>query len=132
VYGVTIGANGTVDEAATRARRAELRRDVAWVTVEQKPEDDYRGARRIFVVSTKLATELDVAAGALCELVNPRGPNLRGWISVDERPAAADRLALGPFGRAVLNCGEGGKFQLNPITEGAGTVSGACVASRTG
>jgi N-methylhydantoinase B len=114
-YGVIVTSNGDIDEPATRERRARLAHRRNWVKIKAVGNDEYCGARRRFVVSTALAKRLAVEDGALCELVNPHGPSLRGWIGVDERQVAPTSLALGPFGRAVLRSNDGDTFEMRPI-----------------
>jgi N-methylhydantoinase B len=112
-YGVVVGNDGTIDETATARQRAALTGKAIWVVVGDTPNDHYQGARRLFVISSTLADALAVHNGALCELVNPRGPSLRGWVSVAE--PGDERLPLGPFARAILRCSDGDRFELRAI-----------------
>ena len=114
IYGVDITADGKVDEAKTRERRSKLSREHATVIIGASKQDEYAGARRLFVVAEALATKLAVNDGALCELINPRGPNLRGWIRIDSR-ASSMEMPVGPFGRAILRWNAGDAFQLRSI-----------------
>jgi len=115
VYGAVIDQAGEVDAACTQRLRDELKRQRVVVSVVAAPDEQYDGARRIFAVGRSIADALRVKDGDLCELVNIRGPNLRGWIRVDGQATDGDALALGPFGRAILRCNERDRYVLRPL-----------------
>jgi hypothetical protein len=86
-----------------------------WVVVSDTLNDAYRGARRVFIISSWLADALEMRDGALCELLNPRGPSLRGWVCIDAEGSVGSNLPLGPFARAILRCSNGDRFELRSI-----------------
>jgi N-methylhydantoinase B len=113
-YGVVLAQGGAVDHAATARRRQQIRHARTMLRVEAGDSDEHEGARRIFGVSHATAQKLGITEGQLCEIVNPAGPSLRGWARV--RPTRPDdSLVLGPFGRSILRCKAGDRFELRRI-----------------
>ena len=119
VYGVSIDADGKVDEKNTGVKRTELFQKQTIVRIEITNHDEYCGSRRLLIVGKTLAKQLEVCDGALCELINPRGPGLRGWICIEERFQSTDCIPLGPFGREILRFTAGDTFAIRPITRAA-------------
>ncbi len=117
-FGVVMTDSGGVDERATLRRRQELQETRVMLPIVVADEDLYQGARRIFEISPAAAKLLRVRDGALCEIINPYGPSLRGWARVVAH-ALDGVLHLGPFGRAVLRCEAGSRFELRCIGRAA-------------
>jgi hypothetical protein len=116
VYGVALDSSGTANNNATPRLRDTIREQRVSVEVLGTDTDQYEGARRIFTIGRDAAQALRVVGGDLCELVNPKGPNLRGWVRVDEARGRGVELPLGPFGRAILCCAErGDRYVLRPV-----------------
>jgi N-methylhydantoinase B len=113
-YGVVLDDASAVDEWATAQRRREISESRVMLRIAGADEDVYDGTRRVFALSADAAKRLGVCGGELCELANPGGPSLRGWVRLDAA-IAADALWLGPFARAVLRCEEGSHFELRKI-----------------
>ena len=114
-YGVVL-RRGSIDIAATKARRREMRdarREIAVLSVDLDEYDEV--GRRICRISRKLAKELRVKDGDLVEYV-PRklGPHMKAWVVVDAKLAAA-RSPLGPKGRGVMRARGGSKLVLRPL-----------------
>ena len=103
-YGVALDASGTIDNGATQRLRARIAQGRITVAIAAAADDHYAGPRRVFASVTISPRALGVVEGALCELANPHGPSLRGWIEVDDEASRGDSLPLGPFGRAILRC----------------------------
>ncbi|VTU16779.1 hydantoinase B/oxoprolinase family protein [Variovorax sp. PBL-E5] len=113
-YGVALTDIGEVDERATdRLRRAMMDARVR-LQVQSTESDQYDGARRIFSLSTASAQRLGATDGVLCEIANPDGPSLRGWVRIDAQ-RSNDALPLGPFACAILRCQQGSRFELRRI-----------------
>jgi len=113
IYGVVLSTD-KADHDNTHAWRRELKGKEIVLKIRTTDKDIYQGARRLFFISEVTAHALGVCEGDLCELVNWRGPNLRGWVRI-EKDAISDEMALGPFGCAILRCESGDLFQLRPI-----------------
>lgn len=117
-YGVVLTDAGAADERASLEQRQEIAQARAMLSIEAAREDRYDGPRRIFEVAPAVAARLRVEDGALCEIANPGGPSLRGWARVAAN-AQDGVLPLGPFGRAVLRCETGARFELRRIGRAA-------------
>jgi N-methylhydantoinase B len=113
-FGVVFTDAGQVDERASLQQRQGLEDARVMLAIAAAGEDAYRGARRIFEITPAVAKRLSLADDALCEIANPGGPSLRGWARIASSAPEAE-LALGPFGRAVLRCESGGRFELRRI-----------------
>src|SRR5712692_452022 len=79
VYGVVLH-EGAPDLAATAVRRAALRAARLRVRVVAGPDLD-AGRGRAIRLDAETAARLGVQAGAVVELVNPRGAPLRAWVA---------------------------------------------------
>lgn len=114
-YGVAVDGGGVVNRDGSVRLREEIRRQRVTVAVVVVDDDCYKGVRRIFAIGRSVASALQVADGDLCELVNTKGPNLRGWARIDDTRADGDELPLGPFGCAILRCYERDRYVLRPV-----------------
>jgi hypothetical protein len=114
-YGVALDGDGGVDVNATRRLRDTIRRERINVEIVATDADLYDGARRIFAIGRGAARALRVADGELCEIVNPRGPNLRGWVRIENAESRNGVLPLGPFGREILRCNQRDHYQLRVL-----------------
>ncbi|HVZ46811.1 MAG TPA: hydantoinase B/oxoprolinase family protein [Ramlibacter sp.] len=113
-YGVVLSDSGAVDERESAKRRQEIGQARVMVAVTAGGEDVYDGPRRVFEVPPSVARRLDAGDGTLCEIANPGGPSLRGWLRVAPH-AAEGALSLGPFAREVLRCEPASRFELRRI-----------------
>lgn len=114
-YGVVLDERGVVDQAATNNLRTKRATAAVKVTIQATATDEYAGARRVFAVSEDVARKLGAGDEALCELLNPRGPSLRGWLRIVRSSAKTDRLPLGPFATAILRCADCERYELRRV-----------------
>lgn len=114
-YGVVLDQRGGVDQSATDTQRRRRADAAVKVEIQAVATDEYAGARRIFAVSADVARRLGADDEALCELLNPHGPSLRGWLRIVRGEAKTDRLSLGPFAIAILRCTGGERYELRRI-----------------
>jgi N-methylhydantoinase B len=127
-YGVVLGGDGTVDDAATASLRASLAAARCRVTIVADDRDPYaglKGRHRRFRVAPALAASLGLEAADLVELRGRHPAPLRGWITLD-RAAALDAIGLDAFGRAVLGVESGEtvevrRLEMPPIPGGMAT-----------
>ncbi len=110
-YGVVF-ANGVPDAEATRARRAALRagRVRARVAAGGGLEGDGRPIRLDGVTARRLGA----AAGAIVELVNPRGAPLRAWVTATD----AARVEVAPQALRMLALSDGAEIEIRPVHSG--------------
>jgi N-methylhydantoinase B len=114
-YGVVWRA-GAVDLAATAARRAELR--AARLRVRLTPVGDLEAERgRLIRVDETSAARLGIGAGAIVELVNPRGAPLRAWVAA-LLPGNGARAEIAPAALAMLAAGDA-PVELRAVHSGA-------------
>lgn len=113
VFGAVLTDSGALDEPASLERRRALDEARVMLSITAADEDSYQGARRIFEIAPAVARRLGLADGGLCEIANPGGPSLRGWARIAVSTNAA--MPLGPFGRAILRCASGGRYELRRI-----------------
>ncbi|MEM7406424.1 MAG: hydantoinase B/oxoprolinase family protein [Pseudomonadota bacterium] len=112
-YGVVLAADGSVDEDATAATRAQLQEERVLIALTGSNQDDYDGPRRTLKLPTDLANRLSVTDGSLVELtLAGSGAALRGWVQVD---ATLDSLRLGPEGLSVLGAKAGDTAELRAV-----------------
>lgn len=102
-YGVVL-KDGSVDAAATDAKRAELSQTKISVAVELSNEEMTDGPRRQFLVPKSLATSLDVADGDLIEIVTGRGSPLRAWARLGD---GGDNLVVSASSMDILGVAPG-------------------------
>ena len=114
-YGVVI-KRGSVDQAATTARRTEMRNSRKTISVLSAPNDEYDDVgRRICRIPRKLASALGVKNGDLVEYVPRRlGPHMKAWVVVD-RSLSGSQSPLGPKGRSVMRARGSSKIVLRPL-----------------
>jgi N-methylhydantoinase B len=119
-YGV-IWRDGAVDEAATRARRDCLR--AARPRVRLHPVRDLDADRgRLVRLDATTAARLGVGAGAIVELVNPRGAPLRAWVAA-VLPGNGERAEIAAAAVAMLALPADALVELRAVHSGSlGTV----------
>ena len=114
-YGV-IWRHGTVDAAATQAKRAALR--AARLRVRLHAVSDLDADRgRLVRLDAHTADRLGVAPGAVVELVNPRGAPLRAWVAA-LTPGEGGRAEIAPSALAMLALPDGGEIELRAVHSG--------------
>jgi peptidyl-tRNA hydrolase len=107
---------GTVDAAATRARREALR--AARPRVRLDPVGDLEADRgRLVRLDAGTATRLGVGPGAIVELVNPRGAPLRAWVAA-LLPGDGGRAEISPGALAMLALGDRALVELRAVHSG--------------
>jgi N-methylhydantoinase B len=115
IYGVVL-AKGVLDRAATAARRVELRASRHRVRLDAADDVDAPAGRAIRIDATT-ARSLGVGPGAIIELVNPRGPPLRAWIT-GLLPGDARRAGLAPVALRMLALDAGGEVEVRAVHSG--------------
>ena len=115
-YGV-IWRAGAVDLTATAATRAALL--AGRLRVRFTPAADLDADRgRLVRLDGQTAARLGIGAGAIVELVNPRGAPLRAWVDA-LMPGDEARGEIAPSALAMLGLGGGGLVELRPVHSGA-------------
>jgi N-methylhydantoinase B len=112
-YGVVFAADGTVDAAATSAKRKGLAGARESVTLEIANEDDIDGPRRRIAVPSTLANNLGISEGDLVELRGKSVAPLRGWARVTEGTESV--LSIGPAGMRLLNADPGDGIEIRAV-----------------
>ncbi|HUM14728.1 MAG TPA: hydantoinase B/oxoprolinase family protein [Candidatus Nitrosotalea sp.] len=114
-YGV-VWRDGAVDEIATRTRREALR--AARPRVRLHPVTDLDADRgRLVRLDASTAARLGVGAGAIVELVNPRGAPLRAWVAA-VMPGNGGRAEISPSALAMLALPDGALVELRAVHSG--------------
>ncbi len=115
VYGVVL-RRGVLDATATAARREALR--AARPRVRLVAAGDLEGdAGRPVRLDAETAVQLGVAAGAVVELVNPRGAPLRAWVAAVV-PGAPRRAELSPLALSMLALAAGAEVDVRAVHSG--------------
>lgn len=116
IYGV-VGSGGAIDAAATAARRAALRaaRPRARLSAAEGLDTERGRAIRLDVGT---AGRLGVAAGAVVELVNPRGAPLRAWVA-SVMPGAARRAEVPAVALRMLALADGAEVEVRAVHSGS-------------
>ncbi len=112
-YGVILAADGTVDQAATAARRGELRAGRAMVTLAAANEEMFDGPRREFLLSKSVVQQLGVTAGELVEITTGRGAPLRAWVRTVE--GEGSELFIGPSAFAIIGAAIGDTVEIRAV-----------------
>ena len=123
IYGVVLRA-GQPDEAATTARRAELRAARVRLRVVAGAGLDAQNGRAVRL-SAEAAARLGVGSGAVVEFVNPRGAPLRAWVAgvSAARGAGGSMVAeLAPIALGMLVEGDGGVVEVRALHTGVLTM----------
>lgn len=116
VYGVVL-AGETVDGAATAARRAALRAARPRVRLVGAPGLDGERGRAIRL-DRHTARRLGVEAGAVVELVNPRGAPLRAWV-LDVAAGDGPRAEVSATALRMLALPDGAEVDVRVVHSGA-------------
>jgi N-methylhydantoinase B len=112
-YGVVVTEDGHIDDAATSARRDELRVKRVMVTLAAANEEMFDGPRREFVLPAGVAARLDVEPGGLVEINSGRGAPLRAWARVGGSGGA--ELLIGPSAFAIAGVAIGDTVELRAV-----------------
>jgi N-methylhydantoinase B len=117
-YGVLLREDGSLDEAATRALRAEIAEKRVRLTIVAHAAPLYAKGRysrhRICLLNPADAAKLNVEAGAIVELVGRTGPALRAWAVID-RDVAAGTLPLDVLAQRVVSAKPGERLHVRPL-----------------
>ena len=110
-YGVVLGPDLSVDEAATEAKRDELRAARRPVPIEAANEEMFDGTRRRIVVPAGIADKAGIADGALVEISTGSGAPLRAWARVAHEGAS---LLAGASSLAIVRASPGDTVEIAP------------------
>ncbi|MBI4271280.1 MAG: hydantoinase B/oxoprolinase family protein [Candidatus Rokubacteria bacterium] len=115
IYGV-VWRGDAIDRDATLTRRAALRAGRPRVRLAAgQGLETARG--RAIRLDADTASRLGVAAGAVVELVNPRGAPLRAWVA-DVRAGDGQRAEVAPVALRMLALGEGAEVEIRAVHSG--------------
>jgi N-methylhydantoinase B len=117
-YGVLLREDGSLDQAATQALRAEIAKARVRLLVVSHPAPLYAQGRysrhRICPVNPADAAALSVEGGAILELVGRTGPALRAWVMIDPG-IAAGTLPLDELAQRVVGTRSGERLYVRPL-----------------
>ncbi|TMQ24510.1 MAG: hydantoinase B/oxoprolinase family protein [Candidatus Rokuibacteriota bacterium] len=114
-YGVVLRGGGP-DPDATRPLREALRRRRSRVRLTAAPDlDGPRG--RAIRLDAATASALGVGAGAVVELVNPRGAPLRAWVT-DVMTGEDRRAEIAPVALGMLGVAAGAEVDVRAVHSG--------------
>jgi N-methylhydantoinase B len=117
-YGVLLREDGSLDQAATQALRAEIAKSRVRLLVVSHPAPLYAKGRysrhRICPVNPADATALGVEGGAILELVGRTGPALRAWVMIDHG-IAAGTMPLDELAQRVVGTRSGERLYVRPL-----------------
>jgi N-methylhydantoinase B len=115
IYGV-VWQGDTIDEAATARRRGELR--AARPRVRVSAAHDLTSAQgRAIRLDSETARTLGIGAGAVVELVNPRGAPLRAWVT-GVMPGNGHRAELDAAAVRMLTIADGAELEIRAVHSG--------------
>jgi N-methylhydantoinase B len=114
-YGVVLRA-GAIDGGATAARRQALRAARVRVPLVGVADPDGSEGRAVRL-SAATAARLGVTAGAIVELVNPRGAPLRAWV-VGLTSGDGERVEVAPVAIRMLGLAEGAEVEVRRVHSG--------------
>jgi len=113
IYGVAVTA-GTVDDAATAARRRELL--AARVTVPLDVAADHDESHtRIITLDAATARRLGVTSGDIVELVNPLGAPVRCWIGSVPEAGPSRGAGVSAITLSMLGCSVGDAVEIRNL-----------------
>ncbi len=123
VYGVVIRDDGSVDEAATRTRRAAIAAGRMRFRIRNdngpEPYVGAKGKRRVLSLDPKDAKALGVSADDLVEMYGNNPAPLRAWVRIVA--GKSGEIPMDDFGRRVLGVKEGDevlvRFVPTPVVE---------------
>ena len=110
-YGVMLGPDLSVDEAATEAKRDELRAARRPVPIEAANEEMFDGTRRRIVVPAGIADNAGIADGALVEISTGSGAPLRAWARV---AGEGTSVLAGASSLAIVRASPGDTVEIAP------------------
>ena len=110
-YGVRLGPDLSVDEAATEVKREALRGARSPVPIEAANEEMFDGTRRRIVVPAVIAEKAGIADGALVEISTGRGAPLRAWAQLADEGTA---LLAGASSLAIVRASPGDTVEIAP------------------
>jgi N-methylhydantoinase B len=114
IYGV-VCRDGAIDVEATRRRRDALR--VRRVRARLGAAEGLEGgAGRAIRLGADTAARLAVMAGAVVEVVNPRGAPLRAWVADTDGPVGGAEVA--PIALRMLGAADGTEVELRAVHSG--------------
>jgi len=117
-YGVLLREDGSLDEAATRALRAEIAEKRVRLRIVPHAAPLYAEGRysrhRICPLNPTDAAALGVEAGAIVELVGRTGPALRAWAVIDDKTAAGT-VPLDAVAQRVVSAKPGERLHVRPL-----------------
>ncbi len=116
IYGVVL-TEGTIDAAATAARRAQLRAARHRLRLGAAAGVETARGRAIRVDETT-ARALGVGLGGVVELVNPHGAPLRAWV-VALLPDNGRRAEIAPAALGMLALADGTEVEVRAVHSGA-------------
>jgi hypothetical protein len=119
-YGVVVVGN-RIDEPATTARRAALRRARLRVRLARGIGLDTERGRAIRLEG-ETAARLGVGEGAIVELVSPHGAPLRAWV-VEVVTGVAGRAEVPPIALSMLALEDGAEIEVRAVHSGRLGVS---------
>jgi N-methylhydantoinase B len=114
IYGIVADDRG-IDAAATRRQREALRARRIRIQLRGVEGLD-TGAGRAIRLDAGTAAHLGVAAGAVVELVNPRGAPLRAWVS--DVGGSARHAAVAPLALRMLGVADGTEVEIRAVHSG--------------
>lgn len=119
-YGVVLRDDGTVDAAATAARRAALAAERVALPAVADEREAYRGVlgrHRVVrlgpTVLARLGIAPEAAADVLVELLGRHAAPLRAWVEVD--PMAGEALPLDERARRILGIAPGEPVRIRVL-----------------
>jgi N-methylhydantoinase B len=115
IYGV-VWSGGAIDGAATATRRDALSAARPRVRLTAAEGLDTERGRTIRL-DADTASRLGVAAGAVVELVNPRGAPLRAWVA-SVMPGSGRRAEVPPVALRMLALADGAEVEVRAIHSG--------------
>ncbi|MEJ0070730.1 MAG: hydantoinase B/oxoprolinase family protein [Pseudomonadota bacterium] len=117
-YGVVLGKDDKLDEAATAALRRDIRARRVHLAVTDKNQPLYADGRysryRICPLHPADAGLLGVAPREIVELVGRGGPALRAWVVLDAT-VARGTVPLDGLGRSVVGVKAGDSLYVRPL-----------------
>lgn len=116
-YGVVFGDDGSVDEAGTKALRAQIARDRCRIRVRRDPDlqpyGGRRGRHRLIELPADMARRLNLAHNDFLELRGKNPAPLRGWTRIADGDGGD--LPMDAYGCKILGIGDGDEVFVKAI-----------------